>query len=256
MSVDTPKSTDAWRVAALATMPPGRLQSIIGGNACEAAPWVISAARCGVAEAQVRLGRMLLAGQGVARDEVAALSWFRHAADKGDPEAQNMMARCLENGWGTAPDAGDAARWYERAASAGHAWAQYNLGHLLLDGNGVTRDRSAALQFYLKAARQGHVRAMNLVGRCREEGWGTKADRAAARRWYHRSAVGGSFRGAYNYASILAAEGCMEGAAFWFAHAIAHAPEPTRSNIRDALSRQPHRRLRALAPTAGEQIAG
>ena len=56
---------------------------------------------------------------------------------------------------------------------------------------------------------------MNLVARCFEEGWGTARNRAAARNWYRKSADGGYFRGAYNYASILASEGCMTGA-LWF----------------------------------------
>jgi len=255
VSIETPKSADAWRLAALAMMPRDRLQSIFGGDACEAAPWVISAARCGLADAQIRLGRMLLAGEGLAKDEIAALSWFHRAADKDDPEAQNMVGRCHENGWGTAPDASEAAIWYERAASAGHTWAQYNLGHLLLDGNGVECDRSAAFQLYLSAAKQGHARAMNLVARCREEGWGIEVDCAAARHWYRRSAEAGYFRGAYNYASVLAAEGCIEGAACWFTRALAQAPQPTRNNICDALSRHPNRRLRALASSRGEKIA-
>ncbi len=252
MSIETPQNADVWRVAALTAMSPEKLRAMLAGNASEAAPWIISAARCGLVEAQLRLGRMLLAGEGVARDERAAFNWFDRAARKQDPEAQNMVGRCYEHGWGTAIDPARAAEWYERAASAGHAWAQYNLGHLLLDGNGVARDTPAAFQLYLSAANQGHVRAMNLVGRCCEEGWGTQKDPAAARVWYRRSAEGGYFRGAYNFASYLVAERCLEDAAFWFASALSKAPQPTRDTMRGALLRQSHPRLRALASGSRE----
>jgi TPR repeat protein len=103
---------------------------------------------------------------------------------------------------------------------------------MLLDGVGVARDPEAALLWYRRAAAQGHARAMNLVGRCFEEGWGAPRDPAAARTWYRRSAEGGYFRGAYNYASILASEGCIADATAWFDEALATAPEPTRGTIR------------------------
>ena len=83
-----------------------------------------------MAEAQVRLGRMLLEGQGVAKDERAAFACFLCAAESGDRDARNMLGRCYENGWGTARDMTRAAEHYRVAAEAGLDWAQYNLGHL------------------------------------------------------------------------------------------------------------------------------
>ena len=235
---------DAWRVAALSMMAPAQLRELLGGG--EAASWVEAAASCGMPEAQVRLGRMLLEGTGVARDARAAFACFLCAAEAGDADGQNMLGRCYENGWGIAADVAQAAALYREAAQAGLAWAQYNLGHLLLDGNGVARDPRAAFAWYQCAAAQGHVRAMNLVARCHEEGWGAPRDAAAARAWYRRSAEGGYFRGAYNYATILAGEGCIMGAVRWFREALDAAPEPTRGNIVAALRRHPEPRIRAL----------
>jgi len=227
----------AWRVAALAMMDAGELHRVLSGNPSDAAAWVEAAAACGIAEAQVRLGRMFLAGEGVAKDPQGAFACFRCAANAGDAEAQNMLGRCYENGWGTAVDAVRAVACYRRAAEAGLAWAQYNLGHMLLDGIGIARDPAAAFLWYRRAAAQGHARAMNLVGRCYEEGWGIARDPAAARAWYRRSADGGYFRGAYNYASILASEGCIADATAWFEKALATAPKPTRGNILRILAR-------------------
>jgi len=235
--VNAPESKDAWRVAALTMMSQAELATLLSGDQHDAAPWVEAAAACGMAEAQLRLGRMLLEGQGVEKDERAAFACFLCAAENGDAEARNMLGRCYENGWGMAADMARAAQNYRLAAEAGLDWAQYNLGHLLLDGAGVAQDRNEAFAWYMRAAMQGHVRAMNLVARCCEDGWGCPRDQAAARVWYRKSAEGGYFRGAYNYATILAAEGDSAEAARWFEQAAATAPEPTRSNILSALSR-------------------
>ena len=246
MGYDVNAHEGVWRVAALTMMPPGELRALLSGDPRVAAPWVHAAANAGLIEGQVRLGRMLLTGEGMMRDEEAALEWFSRAAMRGDADAQNMLGRCHENGWGTCADAAQAARWYARAAEAGHAWAQNNLGHMLLDGNGVARDRDAAFRWYKRAADQGHARAMSLCGRCCEEGWGTARDAAAAREWYRQSAEHGYFRGQFNYASMLAAEGCIEGAAWWFEQALNSSPPPTRENILRVLAKSPHARLRAL----------
>ena len=105
---------------------------------------------------------------------------------------------------------------------------------MLLSGSGVTRDMQAAFACYSKAAAQGHVRAMSLLGRCHEEGWGTPTNSGIALIWYRRSARGGYFRGAYNYASLLAARGYRQSGLLWLERALAWAPEPSRANMRAA----------------------
>jgi hypothetical protein len=234
---------DVWRVAALSMMSADELNKALSGD--DAAPWVMAAANGGIPEAQIRLGRMLLAGEGMER---AAFAWFARAAEAENIEAHNMLGRCYEGGWGVGQDFAKAARHYNVAADAGDAWAQYNLGHLYLDGNGVTRDVDWAFVLYMRASEQGHVRAMNLLARCYEEGWGTPRDAVLARDWYRKSAEGGYFRGAYNYATMLAADGEVADAARWFAQAIATAPEPTRSNMIAALKKHPNAALRTIVP--------
>jgi len=219
----------AWRVAALSMMGPRELHDILAGT--EATAWVQAAAACGIAEAQVRFGRMLLEGRGAVRDPRAAFVCFQNAAAGGSVDALNMLGRCFEQGWGVRRDLSQAARCYRGAAEAGLAWAQYNLGHMLLAGAGARRDRKAAFIWYTRAAAQRHERAMNLVGRCYEEGWGVGRDPEAAMRWYRRSAERGYFRGAYNYASILASRGRRAEASSWFKLAVSAAPEPTRSTM-------------------------
>ena len=113
------QNADAWRVAALTMMEPQKLASVLGGDPASAAPWIAAAARLDIAEAQVRLGRMLLAGEGVEENKPAAFAWFARAADACNSEAQNMLGRCCEHGWGVPRSAELAAAWYARAAESG-----------------------------------------------------------------------------------------------------------------------------------------
>jgi hypothetical protein len=244
-AVNGPTSHEAWRVAALTMMGREELAATLQGS--DAAQWVEAAASCGIAEAQLRLGWMLLEGEGVPRDARAAFACFLCAAESGDADGHNMLGRSFENGWGTEKDFSAAAHHYRIAANAGLDWAQYNLGHMLLSGTGVKQDRHAAFLCYGLAAAQGHVRAMNLVGRCYEQGWGVEHDMLIARAWYRRSAEGNYFRGAYNYADVIAAEGCIAGALHWFERALATAPEPTRGTMITSLSSRKESALRALA---------
>lgn len=235
------------RLRQLARMSAGQLHALLGGDAAEAAVWVASAAECGLPAAQLRLGRMLLEGRGMARDVTAAFRWFARAAARDDAEALNMVGRCHESGWGVPQDLARAAASYRRSAEAGHDWGQYNLGHLLFDGRGVARDRRAALRWYLQAAHQGHERAMNLVGRCLEEGWGCARDPAQAALWYARSAQRGYFRGQFNHALALAQQGESALAAQWFTKAAAGGDAALRRAIVAALERAADPGLREVA---------
>src|SRR5580704_6926574 len=89
------------RLAHLQRLSYRELQVILTGDPEQAAVWIRSAADCGLAAAQVRLGRMLLTGTGVGVDAGAARAWLARAAAQGDAEAMNMVGRCFENGWGT-----------------------------------------------------------------------------------------------------------------------------------------------------------
>jgi hypothetical protein len=241
-----PQDANAWRVAAMTMMRPEQLNALLATDATRAFAWVRAAAEQGFVEAQVRVGRMLLAGEGTAKNEAAALAWFTRAAEAGDANAQNMLGRCYEYGWGVAADGERAAHLYAQAACAGHAWAQYNLGHMFLDGISVPQDRDEAFIWYHRAAEQKHERAMNFLARCYEEGWGVERDTLAARGWYRQSAHGGYFRGAYNYASLLEGEGRTACALYWFGKALTAAPEPTRTAMARTLRQRSNPLIRTL----------
>ena len=238
--------THYLRMSRLRAMSYDELRVLLSGDASKAAPWIVSAARYGLTEAQVRLGQMSLDGVGVARDNAAALDWFLRAARKGSCEAMNMAGRCYENGWGVEEDPATAAMWYRSSGEAGHDWGQYNYANMLFDGRGLGQDREQAIIWYKCAADQGHTRAMNLLARCHEEGWGTPPDPALARQWYRRSAEGGYFRAQFNYATVLAVGGRFGEALDWFEKALGGATPESLAAMTGALVRHDDPRLANL----------
>lgn len=234
------------RLAQLAQMSYGSLHALLSGDPVKAVAWIRSAAECGLAAAQLRLGRMLLEGSEVERDERAAFGWFSRAADRGDCEAMNMVGRCHENGWGVPVDLAHAATSYRASAEDGHDWGQYNFGNLLFDGRGVPPDRLQALRWYLRAASQGHGRAMNIVARCLEEGWGCRRSLGDAAYWYHQSARSGYFRGQFNHAVLLAERGLVDPAAAWFWKAATGGDAQMRGTIVATLATTVHPTLRQV----------
>ncbi|MBR0671894.1 tetratricopeptide repeat protein [Neoroseomonas soli] len=227
---------------------PDALAAIFAAPPEEAAPWVEAAAKYGIARAMVFWGQILLDGLGgVPQDRKAAAEWFRAAAEAGEAEGMNMLGRCYELGWGVPADAGRAAEWFRKAAEAALDWGQYNLGNLYFRGAGVELDRAEALRWYRLAAAQGHAKSLNMVARFLEEGWEGPANPRAASRLYALSAEGGDFRGQFNLAALLAADGRIEDATHWFRQAARGAHVAFRRGMVERLSSRPEPELRAIA---------
>lgn len=91
---------------------------------------------------------------------------------------------------------------------------------------------------------------MNFLGRCHQAGIGMMPDRLLARAWYRRSARSGNFHGAYNYATMIAAEGCIAGALHWFGRALLDAPAADRDDMVTTLLSHEVSAVRALAAHA------
>jgi TPR repeat protein len=241
-----------WR---LRQMSGAELRILLTGDPAEAAPWIESAARYGLVEAQMRLGQMRLDGVGVAKDEAAALDWFTRAARQGEPKSMNMVGRCFENGWGAPVDLVAAAAWYRRSAEAGYDWGEYNYANMLFDGRGVPQDLEQAAMWYRRAAEQGHARAMNLLARCHEEAWGVARDGREAYAWYRRSAESGYFRAEYNFGALLAGQGRMEEALGWLEKACRGATPESLHGMVDALVRHEDPRLTELGRRMARALA-
>jgi TPR repeat protein len=199
----------------LNAMDADALRGALSGPPHEVARLLRVAAEGGAVEAMLRLGQMLLDGQGIARRPVEALRWFSDAARAGHPMGMNMVGRCLEFGWGTGVDKARAAEWYGAAAERGLDWGLYNLATLLSLGDGVAEDRPRALSLFREAAAKGHAKSINMVGSFYEDGWAVPQHRDAAARYYASAAEGGDFRGQFNHARMLAGAGRIDEAAAW-----------------------------------------
>lgn len=121
------------------------------------------AARRGVLEGQVKLGRIYLQGRLVPRDEEKAYELFRTAASRGNVEAKYFQAVCLSRGLGCKADPERAAAFAKEAADAGDSYGQLLYGTFLRDGAGVAQDSSAALNYFDLSAKQGNEHAKRLL---------------------------------------------------------------------------------------------
>jgi TPR repeat protein len=141
----------------------------------------------------------------------------------------------------------ESADWLEAAVGSGLPQLQVRLGRMLLAGQEVAQDKRAAFACFLCAARAGDAEAENLLGRCYENGWGVAQDRALARAYFRHAAEAGDFRGAFNHASYIAADGCIAGALHWYEQALENAPQRVRDYMVTALTHHPHCVVRTFA---------
>ncbi len=141
----------------------------------------------GDAEAQYRLGRTYLLGDGPGQDLKEAAKWTRRAADQRHTEAQYQLGWMHAQGDGVDQDYDLAAKWYRRAAERGHPQAQYNLGLMCARSRGG--DPKETIKWHRLAAVDGHDGAQYNLGRIYYFGEGVDRDLGEAAKWYQRAAV-------------------------------------------------------------------
>lgn len=91
-----------------------------------------------------------------------ALRFWLPLADAGNADAQLNIGILFDAGQGVSADPVQAAHWYQRSAEHGHAAAQFNLAMMYAAGRGVDYDRQQARYWLTLAAGQGlqEARAM------------------------------------------------------------------------------------------------
>ena len=147
---------------------PGALAETVAPQARRGRPapapreWLRAAER-GSADAQYALGLLYQRGDGVARDESAALHWFRLAAAQGDADAQYRLAGMYARGQGAQLDLTQAAAWLHHAAGQDHEEAQFALGLMYHIGFGMAENARRARRWLSLAAAHGHSRAPDLL---------------------------------------------------------------------------------------------
>ena len=91
-----------------------------------------------------------------ADDPAAARRWFQQSADLGNQFAQYRLGKLLLSGDGVAKDTAGAVRWLTESAEQGNQYAQYALGKLYLLGKDIPQDRESAVRWFTLAAEQGN----------------------------------------------------------------------------------------------------
>jgi serine/threonine protein kinase len=134
-------------------------RALARGNYAEGADLLKPLAERGGARAQYLLATLLLAGQGVARNEQEALRLLGRAAEQGLAAAQTALGDAYASGRGVARDDQAARDWYQKAAAQGDAEAQTRLGDMFASGRGVPQNAFQAYVWYGIAARSGSAAA-------------------------------------------------------------------------------------------------
>ena len=120
------------------------------------------AVELGDTKANLRLGELYLAGDGVKLDKNKGLQLLRKAADRGDVQAQGQLAWQLENNG--SPDE-ETFLLHELAAKQGLASAEHNVGVRYYNGRGVTQDLEEAKRWLWRAAAKGHDPSVSALER-------------------------------------------------------------------------------------------
>ena len=141
------QNTNATRPQAIAT------------NASEWVPVEAKTDEPNGALAQFQLGLRYINGDGVEKDELAAVKWWRKAAEQNYAPAQYNLGVCYNNGSGVKTDTAEAVKWYRKAAEQGLDEAQNQLGWMYLNGDGVNKNQAEAIKWLTKAAENGNLKA-------------------------------------------------------------------------------------------------
>ncbi len=157
-------------------------------NEKKAGRWIKTAARNGLAEAQLSMGLLYYRGYNKSAPDVKkAAYWFAQAAEQGVAEAQYCMGQIRANGVDRKKNEAQAVRWWRKAALQKYAPAQHNLAVAYLYGAGVRSDRDKAMQWFIKEAEHGDPQTQFNLARLYSEGkWFNKNARHAAN-WFYRA---------------------------------------------------------------------
>jgi TPR repeat protein len=133
---------------------------------------------------EVKLGKMFDRSRDVQPDYKTIMKLFRAAADQGNAEGQYQVGYLYQLGEGVAVDKSEALRWFHKAADQGNPKAQHQLGVHFAKGWVVEQNYSEAMKWFSKAAEQGHPEAMDWIGSIFKEGLGVNKDLGEAYFWF------------------------------------------------------------------------
>jgi uncharacterized protein len=163
----------------------------------------------GDAVAQTKLGLIYIRGEGVPRDDVAALGWLTRAAEQDQSEAQFELGVMYRDGLGTPANGRLAMHWFERATERGVPHAFNAIGEMYLGHQDVAQDYAAALSWFLRGAQLDNAESLYNIGVRYALGQGVERDETEAYKWFDLAADAGI--GELRSAAVRARQAIGEG---------------------------------------------
>ena len=137
-----------------------------------------------------QVGKCLETGDGIGKDETAAVKWYRMAAEHGCADAMFELGRCYTFGTGLRRNRAMAAKWLQKAAEHDHVRAMFILGKWYLSKQrGIEYNPRKAAWWFRRAADKGDAWGMFHLGECYTNGTWVKKDFDAAYLWFYKAVV-------------------------------------------------------------------
>lgn len=190
----------------------------------------------GDARAQFYLAQQYAKGDGVAQDEMLAISWYKKSAENGNELAQLMMAALCRDGLGGEPkDIAKSIYWYKKAATQGNVKGQVALGDIYgLGLGGIPKDYSTALNWYRQAADKSDVSAQFNLGLYYDLGRGIARNDQKSIYWYLKAAKQEHSDAQFNLALKYTKLGDDKSAAYWISRAASNGNKEAIDVLKNA----------------------
>lgn len=158
----------------------------------------------GYPEAQFRLGKCYLKGEGVEEDPEKAYALFKRAAKDEEIKARAFfeLGRIHEKGEGAKQSGPLAERYYREALKRHYDKAAYYLAQLYRKGKLVDKNLRKAIPLYIWSSRTGNPRAAYQLGNLYNE----QGNDQKAVYWYKRAYNGGTEKAAFKLGRLFAKE--------------------------------------------------
>jgi TPR repeat protein len=158
-------------------------------NFTESIKWHMPGAKVGYSAMQFLIGARHQKGNGMAKNDVAAMEWYQKAAAQGHPGAINNVGWMHGNGRAGGGENGEkASEMYLKAAQRGNDVSQNNIAMRLFDGSGIEQDREKAFMWHKRSAENDNGRGQYFLALRYDTGEGTAPDLKQAVYWYKRAA--------------------------------------------------------------------
>ena len=158
-------------------------------NFSESIKWHMPGAEAGYSNMQFLIGARNQKGNGVAKNDAAAMEWYQKAAVQGHPGAINNVGWMHGNGRAGGDENGEkASEMYLKAAQRGNDVSQNNIAMRLFNGSGIEQDKEKAFMWHKRSAENDNGRGQYFLALRYDTGEGTEPDLEKAVYWFKRAA--------------------------------------------------------------------